>query len=399
MIRSRRILSLLLILSVLLFSLLSCFGSSNKWTKGKSGNTILEIGLYAPLTGIHDNYGIAVRNGAELAVNEINKAGGVNGFGFYLDVKDSASFSNNAESAFEELTDNGMKISLGGVISEEVEVFSEFLRESKIPMIICGTASDSVLNESHCFSMSPLNKTQGERIAESIKNNGISDKIALFYNSDSIISREITEAFERKAGELGIHISERQTYTNHSNTDFSDQIRALSECDADWVFLPVSAYDAAVITEQANGSGLRFISAEAVDGIIYETKNRIWLEDMIFGSTFYIGEETSPDSAEKKFSDAYKSFYGEIPTQQAANAYDAVYAIAEAIKKSELTGETVSSISIEVFREKITDALLSVGFDGASGFSQWNSSRYSSRNTELFCIESGKIKKYTHKTD
>ncbi len=394
---TRRIVSLIMILSVFVFILSSCTDGNSGWSKTKDGMTVLEIGLYAPLTGVYDNYGVDVKNGASLAVDEINKAGGVKGFKLYLDVKDSKSSTENAEDMVSELLDNGMKISLGGVMHDESLVVSGILSDIGIPMVSPSASNNSFSSESRTLSFSLSNRSQGEVAADLIKNSLNYENIAILYNADNNYSKEISDVFESAAIDLGLHISTKQTFDNYNNTDFSDIIKAISESGAEMVFLPVTAAEGALILKQAHGSALKFFATDSIDGILSESSERETIEELYFTSPFFANGEDDSDS--QKFSNSYKALYGQIPTQHSANAYDTVYAIAKAIENSGMDGESVLSISVDDFYEKIFNSLKSVEITGASGFTKWTSDDDTVKNIMLLRVKNGKAEKYIPNKD
>ena len=110
---------------LVLVLVLTCFAACGGKEKGKDAAETILIGGTGPLTGDASSYGNSVKNGASLAVKEINEAGGLNGIKFALDIKDDKATAEDASTGYDALMDAGMKISIGSVTSGSCAAFAD----------------------------------------------------------------------------------------------------------------------------------------------------------------------------------------------------------------------------------------------------------------------------------
>lgn len=197
--------------------------------------TTVKIGGIGPLTGAYANYGLSEKNGAELAVKEINEAGGIAGKQIELSYQDSQGESESAVNAYGKLMDWGMEVSLGCVLSGENASVVAAARDDDVLLITpSGSADKCIDGNDKAFRVCFYDSYQGAAAAQYIKDNNMVDTVGILYQSDNDYSVGLYNAFVAKCGELGITIAETQTFTSSTNTDFSTQA-------ARW-FPPVSSW-------------------------------------------------------------------------------------------------------------------------------------------------------------
>ena len=242
-----KLLSLVLCLAML-FSLAACASKDDTTTDTSSdtsdttdttsdGEKTVRLGLIGPMTGDNANYGTSTRDGAQIAVDEINEAGGVNGYTFVLDAQDSQGDPDSAVSAYGKLMDSGMDVSLGCVLSGEAQsVITAAVEDGILIVTPTSSAVACIQGNPNAFRVCFNDAAQGTAAADYIADNNLGTKIAVFYQSDIDYSAGLYETFQTEAAARGLEIVEEQTFTAGSATDFSTQINAIRDSGCDVVF-------------------------------------------------------------------------------------------------------------------------------------------------------------------
>ncbi len=332
----KKVIALLLVL-VMALGLVACGGN-------KSNSTVFKLGGVGPLTGGAAIYGNAAKNGAQIAVDEINALGG--DIQFELKYEDDAHDAEKSVNAYNALMDWGMQIFLGSVTStpgvataaESVNDGIFYLTPSASSTDVLGGVADpitgtvSIERRNNVFQLCFMDPNQGSASAQYIKDKNLGEKIAIIYKNDDVYSTGIYNSFKAKADELKLNIVSTTTFTEGSKTDFSVQVDAAKSAGADLVFLPMYYESAALILKEANAKNYapKFFGVDGMDGILgVENFDTSLAEGVMLLTPFSADAE---DDATKKFVAEYQKRHNEIPNQFAADAYDCVYAIYEALK-------------------------------------------------------------------
>lgn len=327
----------------------------------------LKIGGSGPLTGDYATYGISVKQGAEIAVKEINDAGGINGIKFELMMEDDQADSQPAVSAYSKLMDAGMDVSLGAVTSGSCIAMSEEANKDGILMITPSASQAECVKYDNGFRICFKDPDQGIYSADFIKENDIASKVGIIYDKSNDYSVGIEENFVEEAKKIGLEVVEAQAFTDQSNTDFSVQIQAVRDAGCDLLFLPIYAKEAASILIQSKKAGLDviFFGCDGLDGIITKIgeENVDATEGVMLLTPFAADSKKENVAA---FTAAYKEKYNEVPDQFAADGYDAVYTIAEALKETGL-----DSVTADDFNEQMIGAMTKITVDGVTGKMTW----------------------------
>ena len=199
--------ALALVMMLGCLSILSGCGKKEEWVVDENGLTELMIGGIGPLTGDYANYGLSVRNGAQIAVDEINAANpsGVDGFKLVLDFQDSQGKSDAATSAFGKLMDDGMKVSLGATLSGETEAVVAAGDSDGILMLTpSGSAVSAISGSKQAFRVCFSDPAQGKASADYIAQYGLATKVAVFYGSDNNYCVGLYETFAAECQVNGI---------------------------------------------------------------------------------------------------------------------------------------------------------------------------------------------------
>lgn len=326
--------------------------------------TTVKIGGIGPLTGAYANYGLSEKNGAELAVKEINEAGGIAGKQIELSYQDSQGESESAVNAYGKLMDWGMNISLGGVLSGETASIVAAARDDDVLLLTpSGSADKCIDGNSLAFRVCFYDSFQGAAAAQYIKDNDIVDTVGVLYQSDVDYSVGLYNAFVEKCGELGITIAETQTFTSTTSTDFSTQVNALVASGAKLVFIPIYAEEASTFLTQARGKfadDVYFFGADGLDGILGKVEQDPTIANNVLMLTPFAAD--NPAENVQSFVKKYQEAYGATPDQFAADAYDAIYAIKAAVEKA---GSTSGAA--------LASALTSLTVEGVTGTMTWGS--------------------------
>lgn len=324
--------------------------------------TTVKIGGIGPLTGAYANYGLSEKNGAELAVKEINEAGGIAGKQIELSYQDSQGESESAVNAYGKLMDWGMNISLGGVLSGETASIVAAARDDDVLLLTpSGSADKCIDGNSLAFRVCFYDSFQGAAAAQYIKDNDIVDTVGVLYQSDVDYSVGLYNAFVEKCGELGITIAETQTFTSSTNTDFSTQVSALVSSGVKLVFIPLYAEEASTFLTQAHGKfadDVYFFGADGLDGILGKVEQDTSLANNVLMLTPFAAD--NPAENVQSFVKKYQEAYAATPDQFAADAYDAIYVIKAAVEKA---GSTSGAA--------LASALTSLTVEGVTGVMTW----------------------------
>ena len=326
--------------------------------------TTVKIGGIGPLTGAYANYGLYEKNGAELAVKEINEAGGIAGKQIELSYQDSQGDSESAVNAYGKLMDWGMNVSLGCVLSGENASVVAAARDDDIMLLTpSGSADKCIEGNSRAFRICFYDSYQGAAAAQYIKDNNMVDTVGILYQSDNDYSVGLYNAFVAKCGELGINIAETQTFTASTSTDFSTQVNALVSSGVKLVFIPFYAEEASTFLTQARGKfadGVYFFGADGLDGILGKVAQDPTIANNVLMLTPFSAD--NPAENVQSFVAKYKEAYGATPDQFAADAYDAVYVIKAAVEKA---GSTSG--------DALAAAMTSLTVEGVTGTMTWGS--------------------------
>ena len=393
----KKIIALMLAL-IMVFSLVAC-GSKEEAPAAESGANVYKLGGVGPLTGGAAIYGNAVKNAAEIAVEEINALGG--DVQFELKFEDDAHDAEKSVNAYNTLKDWGMQIFLGSVtsapgVATSVEASADnmfYLTPSASSTDVLGgvenplTGTVDIARKNTVFQLCFMDPNQGSASAQYIVDQNLGSKIAVIYKNDDVYSTGIYNTFATKAEELGLEIVSTTTFTTDSQTDFSVQIADAKDNGADLVFLPMYYDAASLILTQANAVGYapKFFGVDGMDGILTVEGFDTSLAEGVYLLTPFNAD--SEDELTKNFVAKYQEAHGEVPNQFAADAYDCVYAIYEALKASDanasMTASELGDILTAAFAGDFT-------FDGLTGEGMsWDETGAVSKSPKGMVIENG----------
>ncbi|HHV11181.1 MAG TPA: ABC transporter substrate-binding protein [Clostridiales bacterium] len=376
----KKVLSLLVISSMVVASFAAC------GTK-KSGETFT-IGGIGPITGDAAVYGINVKNGAEIAVKEINAAGGINGAQIVFKFEDDVADGEKAVNAYNTLKDAGMHMLMGTVTSGACASVMEETNVDNMFQLTPSASSTDVLKNGNVYQVCFTDPNLGITSAQYIAGKGLAKKIAIIYDSSDIYSSGIEAAFKVEAGNQGLEIVAEEAFTADSNSDFSVQLQKAKDSGAELVFLPIYYTQATLILSQAAAIDYKpiFLGCDGLDGILTVENFDTSLAEGVVLMTPFSAESTDEKTA--SFVKAYQSAYNnETPNQFAADAYDAIYIIKAAAEKAGIKPD----MSVSEIGTAMKEAIQQISYDGLTGAQMtWAATGEVNKQPRAYKIEGGK---------
>ena len=360
----KKLLSALLCVAMVASLVVGCGGSDDAASNNDAAaEATFKIGGIGPTTGDAASYGLAVKNGIQIAVDEINEAGGINGYQIEYKFEDDECDAEKSVNAYNVLKDWGMQMLVGSTTSGcSVAVSAETANDNMFQLTPSGSSTNCTANDNVfrvCFS----DPDQGKASANFIANNNLATKIAVIYDSSSEYSSGIYASFAQQAAENNLEVT-ASAFTSDNKTDFSVQLQSAKENGAELVFLPIYYQEASAILSQADTMGFDplWFGCDGLDGILTGVEN--WdttLAEGVMLLTPFAAD--AKDDMTQNFVRKYVDAYKETPNQFAADAYDAVYAIKAAAEAANLT----PSMSISDMCEAMKTAMTTISIDGLTG--------------------------------
>ena len=388
----KKTLSMLLAGAMLATALTGCGGSSSSSDAQASGSddsaaagTVFKIGGTGPLTGAAAIYGNAAKNGAQIAVDEINAEGG--DIQFELNYQDDEHDAEKAVNAYNTLKDWGMQLSLGSVTSKPCEATSAENYSDRIFALTPSASSVAVTEgKDNVFQMCFMDPNQGTASAQYIAEQKLGTKVAVIWKNDDVYSTGIHDKFIAEAKDKGLEVVSDNTFTDASANDFSVQLNDAKSKGADLVFLPMYYQPASLILTQANAMGYepKFFGVDGMDGILTMEGFDPKLAEGVMLLTPFNADAT--DEKTVNFVTKYKEQFGEVPNQFAADGYDCVYAYKQALENAGATPD----MSAEELCDLMIEQFTSMTFDGLTGEGMtWDTTGAVSKSPKGMVIKNG----------
>ena len=349
-------------------------------------NTEFVIGVSGPLTGDAAVYGVAVQNSAQMAVDEINAAGGLDGVMFKLVAVDDKHDATKVSANFAALMEKGMQVSLGTVTTAPGLEFTKLSNDDKVFFITPSASGDKIPEFDNGFQMCFADGNQGKVAANFVNGLGL-NKIGIFYKSDDPYSKGIYDQFKAN---LNSNIETVDTvFTKANETDFSAQITQLKDCD--FIFMPIYYQPASVFMTQAKGvikNTATYYGCDGFDGLAGQIDLSTIPQEVSMLSHF---DSNAKEGAAADFVKKYTSKYGaETLNQFGASAYDCVYAIYSAMKELKAAGKDIPvTISAEELYTLMRDHFTGdFSYSGVTGSDiTWEDNGYVSKAAVKFTLK------------
>ena len=360
----------ILIAVMCLFTLAGCNNGGSSDNSGSSnagdGTVTIKLGLSGPLSGDAKVYGEAVRNAAQIAVDEINNSASTIKFDFKM--ADDEASPEKADTAYAELYDWGMQASLYTVTSGAGAAVAANYDEDKIFALTPSGSSTALVysdtkNYEGNFQMCFTDPNQGVAAADYIADHFGDKNIAIIYKSDDVYSAGVYEKFVDQAKNKGLQVVYSGAFTDDSSTDFSTLLTASKDSNANLVFLPIYYQPAATILKQAADMSYAptFFGVDGMDGILTLEGFDTSLAEGLYLLTPFAADAS--DQLTKDFVKSYQDKHGETPNQFAADAYDCVYAIHQALRDINVTAD----YNFDNLYADLISQFTSMTFNGVTG--------------------------------
>jgi branched-chain amino acid transport system substrate-binding protein len=336
-------------------------GSDTQTGSGSASGTF-KLGGIGPLTGGAAIYGMAAMNGAQIAVDEINALGG--DIQFEFKAEDDQHVAETSVNAYNNLMDWGMQILVGTVTTTPcIAVSAETYADRVFTLTPSASSVDVIDGKDNVFQVCFTDPNQGTGSADYMAENYADAKIAVIYKNDDAYSQGIRDNFVSEADAKGLTIVYEGTFNESTQTDFSVQLTAAQSAGADMIFLPIYYQPASVILTQANQMGYAptFFGVDGMDGILTQEGFDTSLAEGVMLLTPFSAD--AADERTQSFVAKYQDLYGETPNQFAADGYDCVYVIYEAIQAAGCTGD----MSAAEICEALIAAMPTISVDGLTG--------------------------------
>ena len=387
----KKFISVMLVAAMAVTALTGCgsySGSSSKKDADK-----YYIGGIGPTTGATAIYGTAVKNGAQIAVDEINAAGGINGKQIEYRFEDDQNDAEKSVNAYNTLKDWGMQMLVGTTTTSPCIAVAGKTASDNMFQITPSASAPAVLSSGNgnIFQVCFTDPNQGIASAQYIAENKLAKKIGIIYDSSDVYSSGIEEKFEAEAKDKGLQIVSKAAFTADSKTDFGTQLQKAKDAGADLLFLPIYYQEASIILKQADTMGYKpkFFGVDGMDGILtvenFDTK---LAEDVMLLTPF---AADAKDKAVQNFVKTYKEKYKDTPNQFAADSYDAVYALKAAIEESKATTDMSASDMCDALKGAMTKIKMQ-GLTGGKDGLTWNESGEVTKSPKAVIIKNGAYK-------
>ncbi len=345
-----------------------------------------KIGGIGPITGGAAVYGQAVMNASQMAADEINEAGGINGYQVEFNFQDDEHDAEKSVNAYNTLKDWGMQMLLGTVTSTPcTAVEGEAANDNMFLLTPSGSAVDSISGDNAfrvCFS----DPNQGTASAQYIGENKLAEKVAVIYNSSDVYSSGIYNTFATEAANQPFEIVSAEAFTEDSKTDFSVQLQKAKDAGADMVFLPIYYTEASLILTQAAAMDYAptFFGCDGLDGLLAVEGFDTSLAEGVMLLTPFAAD--ADDEQTQAFVASYKEKFGDTPIQFAADAYDGMYIIKEAAEKAGLTPDMDASAICDAMKTAMTE----ITYDGLTGSGMtWSAEGEPNKEPKAVVIKDG----------
>ena len=401
----KKVLSLVLA-AVMVFALVACGGNNNTPANNNTpstpstpanndtpsnndGNAPASAGAFkfggsGPLTGDAAIYGRAVMNAAQIAVDEINAKGGLQ---IEFNPQDDEADGEKAVNAYNTLVDWGMQVLVGPVTTGSAIAASALAYQDRLfALTPSASSTDVTADKDNMFQLCFTDPNQGTGSADYIAANLPGRKIAVIYRNDDAYSQGIRDTFVKEAAAKGLEVVYEGTFTLDTQTDFSVQLTAAQSAGADLMYLPIYYQPASVILAQAKAMNYApvFFGVDGMDGILTMEGFDTSLAEGVMLLTPFAAD--ADDELTKSFVAEYEKRFGETPNQFAADGYDVVYVLYNALVESGCTPD----MSAEEICGKLIEQIQKTTYTGLTGQNMtWSANGEVSKMPAAVVIQNG----------
>lgn len=344
------------------------------------------FGGIGPLTGAAAIYGTHAMWGAQIAVDEINEAGGIGGVQIEFNAQDDEHDAEKSVNAYNTLKDWGMQALIGSVTTTPCIAVSAESAADNLFQITPSASSENVLEAGdNLFQVCFTDPAQGTASAQYINDNLDVTKVAVIYDSSDAYSSGIYATFRAEAENADFDIVSESAFTADSKTDFSAQIQAAKDAGAELVFLPFYYNEASIVFTQAASMDYSpiWFGVDGMDGILGVEGFDTSLAEGVVLLTPFAADAT--DDATVSFVTKFQEEHEDIPNQFAADGYDCVYALKAAIEKAGVTPDQ----DISEICDALKTAMTEIEVEGLTGTMTWTEDGKVSKTPTAVVIQDG----------
>ena len=380
-----KILAVVMALVLCLGCLAGC-GAKNSYT---ANNTEFVIGVSGPLTGPAAVYGVAVKNSAQMAVDEINAAGGFDGVNFKFVATDDVHDATKVAANYASMLEGGMQVSLGTVTTGPGLEYTKLSKEDNVFFLTPSASGDKIPEFENGYQMCFADGNQGAVAAEYVNSLGLTE-IGVFYKSDDPYSDGIYKQFKEK---LNASIKVTETVFTGDAADFSTQITQLKDCK--FIFMPIYYQPASVFMNQAKDTIAKdavYYGCDGFDGLAGQFEDFSIIPQEVSMLSHFDSSATEGKAGE--FISKYTAKFGaDTLNQFGASAYDCVYAIYGAMKAAKDAGKkvdvTISASDLcEILKEQFNGGYKFQGVTGKAGSDiTWQANGYVTKDAVKYVLK------------
>ena len=347
--------------------LLSACGAGGS---GSSKSGVIKVGILGPLTGGVSEYGIAVRDGAKLCIEQLNEKGGIGGNKKIEIIEyDEEGDPTQALTGYNDLVDKGVTAIIGSVTSGPTMAVVREGFNDNMPMITASaTAAGVTYNEdgtifTNMFRSCFIDPFQGEKMADFSTGVLNAKKAAVIFNTGVDYSIGLKDAFLEKAAAVGMEVVAIEGYADAA-VDFQSQLTNIAAKSPDVLFVPDYYNTVALLSQQARNAGVTatLLGADGWDTVVEVMSDRAPVEGSYYCSG-YSSEDTTPMVQE--FLSAFKTKYGSDPNMFSAQGYDAAKILIAALEKTEAS--MAGKAGTEDYRKAVISAMKATDMDCVTG--------------------------------
>jgi len=330
----------------------------------------IKIGIFGPFTGAVAEYGVAVRDGVTLFIEQYNAAGGLPN-GKLIETFDWDDEHNQvlALTGYNWLVDQGVTAIIGGVTSGPTLAVVPESFSDNMPMITASATAEGVTYDvennvvyTNMFRSCFIDPFQGEKMADFAYNVLGARTAAVIFNTGVDYSIGLKDAFLEKAAAIGLEIVANESYSNEA-VDYQSQLTNIAAKNPDVLFCPDYYQVVALLSLQARNAGLNaaLLGADGWDTVVDVMADPGPVEGSFYCSGYSVEDDTP---MVQEFLKAFTARFGSEPNMFAAQGYDAAMILIAAIEKAEETGLEVGS---DAYRTAIINALRETDMDAVTG--------------------------------
>lgn len=326
-----------------------------------SASAQIKIGVAEALTGNAAQYGVPIRKGFELALGEINGAGGIHGNKIELIIEDEQGKKEEAINVFKKFIFQDKALMLfGPTLSNSAQASDPVAQAAKIVVFGTSNTADGITSIGNYVFRNSVTEADILPITlrAAVKAANIK-KVAVLYGNDDAFTKSAYDNFAKALQAQKIAVVTSESFSK-GDVDFKPQLTKIKASGVDAIVLAALVSEGAPIMVQARQLGitLPFISGNGMNSprlfeLAKDSSDGLWV-----GSPWSV-ENQAPEN--KRFLAAFQKVHNALPDQFSAQAYDAMYIVATALKKIKLSGK------LEADRTALRNALPATQFSGATG--------------------------------